>query len=83
MTKFAFSASRATQFATNAPSGGQYLQTMDEASYCGNIFNLQMAGGQIFNQFKWSPMMLKFINLGLMQVEPGDVVNFWVRCAMF
>ena len=33
---------------------------MDEASYGGKIFYLQMEGGQIRNQFKWSHVVVKF-----------------------
>ena len=46
-------------------SGDQYLQTMDEASYGGKIFNFQW-------QFKWCYMMVKF-RTG--EAQPGGQIS--------
>ena len=46
-------------------SGDQYLQTMDEASYGGKIFNFQW-------QFKWCYMMIKF-RTG--EAQPGGQIS--------
>ena len=46
-------------------SGDQYLQTMDEASYGGKIFNFQW-------QLKWCYMMVKF-RTG--EAQPGGQIS--------
>ena len=60
-----------------AALGDQYFQTMDKASYGGNIFYLQMAGGAIW----WCQVMVNLV-LEITQVK-DSISGSVVPLAMF